>query len=41
MFDPAMTETKFGYGYPWNIVTGGIYTTVCTILLILNYKKLL
>jgi len=41
MFDPGMTEWKFGYGYPWNIVTGAMYVVICTILLILSYKKLL
>jgi len=41
MFDPGMTEVKFGYGYPGNVILGGVYTLICSILLVLSYKKLL
>jgi len=36
-----MTEVKFGYGYPGNVILGGVYTLICSILLVLTYKKLL
>ena len=40
LFNPELTEYKFGISYPYNLVIGSLYIIVCFVIIVYNYKKL-
>jgi uncharacterized sodium:solute symporter family permease YidK len=39
ILNPNLTESKFGFGYPYNIIFGIVFILICLIYLIFSSKK--